>query len=185
MILSGLFKRLSTLLFPHPILIQKELDRRAGKKVMKSVMRKRFTEEEDEIIRQNLDPDKPNWNKIAELVGNGRTAKSCKDRWFDALAPYIERSPWTEEDKELLDKLVKKYGPKYTLIAKFFKGRTGHQVKNTYVTYLKLKERDPNKEIKDIKDNLDNEGTIPVTFEEFDGIKAQLLEEIKQEKPKK
>ena len=178
-------KKISTLLFPHPKLIQKELDRRAGKKVMQSITRKRFTKEEDEIIMEHLDAEAPDWKMIAQLVGNGRTPKSCKDRWFDALAPYIDRSPWTQEDKELLVKLVRKYGPKYTLIAKFFKGRTGHQVKNMYITYMKIKEMDPNKELNDIKENLEAfDPTIPVTFDEFNGIRAQLLEELKTEKQK-
>ncbi|KAE8709644.1 Myb domain protein 52 isoform 2 [Hibiscus syriacus] len=57
---------------------------------------------EDERLRELVERYGPhNWNAIAEKL-QGRSGKSCRLRWFNQLDPRINRSPFTEEEEELL-----------------------------------------------------------------------------------
>ena len=100
---------------------------------------KRFTQEVDEIIKQNYCGEKTHWKQNGELLG--RTPKSCKDRWNNKLSPKIDNSDCKYNDLLLLDKLVSRYGPKYSRLAGFFPGRNGYQLKNQYSTFLRQKKR--------------------------------------------
>jgi len=90
------------------------------------------------------------WSKIASVM-KGRTGKQIRDRYINSLKPGIRQEAWTPAEDELLIRLYRKIGNKWSKIAHCLKGRTENQVKNRFRTYLKRKIR------KSVFENLDSE----------------------------
>jgi len=52
----------------------------------------------------------------------------CLHRWQKVLNPDLIKGPWTQEEDDLLAKMVQQYGPKHwSLIASALPGRIGKQ----------------------------------------------------------
>lgn len=63
----------------------------------------------------------------------GRTDNQCRERWFRAINPNINRGPWTEEEDENIIKYIARCGFKWTFIAKCLgTRRTDSAVKNRW-----------------------------------------------------
>ena len=77
-----------------------------------------------------------NWKKIAEALP-GRTDVQCLHRWQKVLNPELVKGPWTEEEDNLVLKLVAEYGPqKWTHIAEHLPGRIGKQCRERWHNHL-------------------------------------------------
>lgn len=64
------------------------------------------------------------WIKVAEVVP-GRDDTRCRDKWVRSLDPSLKTDSWTEEEDQLLLKLVDKFGAgHWAQIAQFLHGRT-------------------------------------------------------------
>lgn len=92
--------------------------------------RAKFTPEEDEELTRLVgvkgDSD---WKAIAEAM-QSRTVRQCKERWINYLSPTLDKSPWKEEEDQLLNEKYKELGSKWRLIAQSFPNRTEISVKN-------------------------------------------------------
>ena len=98
--------------------------------------RKLFTKEEDEKIKKLTEKyGTKQWNLIATFV-EGRTPKQCRDRYCNYLFPGIFSGEWSIEEDELLIKLYKRYGPRWTVLQRSFPYRSANTIKNRWDFFL-------------------------------------------------
>ncbi|GAB2277218.1 hypothetical protein Dimus_011925 [Dionaea muscipula] len=92
-----------------------------------------WTEEEDHLLRKCIEQyGEGKWHRVPLLAGLNRCRKSCRLRWLNYLRPNIRRGRFTEEEVELIIKLHKLLGNRWSLIAGRLPGRTANDVKNVY-----------------------------------------------------
>ena len=80
-----------------------------------------------------------NWKKVAEALP-GRTDVQCLHRWQKVLNPELVKGPWTEEEDNLVLRLVAENGAqKWTHIAEHLPGRIGKQCRERWHNHLNPK----------------------------------------------
>ena len=110
--------------------------------------RKLFTQEEDELILKTIEKiGHTKWSIIAKFIP-GRCSRQIRERWINYLDPTINKGPFTEEEDNLLYKIVKERGTQWNSIVPFFPGRTEVSIKNRW---NKIRSKIP--ELKEIKSN--------------------------------
>ena len=99
---------------------------------MKHKPKQKFSEDEDrkitELVRMN---GERGWRRIAENIP-GRTARQCRERWKNYLSPKVSLDPWTNEEDELLKRLITEMGQQWSKMASFFPKRTDVTIKNRW-----------------------------------------------------
>lgn len=114
----------------------------------KGTPRHKFTQEEDdrlrEIVRRLGDN---NWGEVAAELGT-RSARQCRERYKNYLSPNLKNEPWTDAEDDLLREKYKEYGARWSIIANFFETRSDVNIKNrwTQLTNRSIRERDIQKE---------------------------------------
>jgi Myb-like DNA-binding domain len=63
------------------------------------------------------------WVVIASRLGS-RTGKQCRERWHNHVNPILNKSPFTLEEEEAIERLYAELGPKWAEIAKKLPGRS-------------------------------------------------------------
>ncbi|XP_072323747.1 myb-related protein A isoform X4 [Scyliorhinus torazame] len=93
--------------------------------------------DEDEKLKKLVEEHgTEDWNFIANHFLN-RTDVQCQHRWQKVLNPELIKGPWTKEEDQKVIELVQKYGPKrWSLIAKYLKGRIGKQCRERWHNHL-------------------------------------------------
>jgi hypothetical protein len=99
----------------------------------------RFSPKEDAVIMSAKMADPPeSWNTIAKRLKR-RTARQCRDRWMQYLAPEINSGPWTPEEDQLLVDKINEIGTIWVAMKPSFKGRSDIALKNRWNSHIKSK----------------------------------------------
>ena len=135
-----------------------------------------WNEEEDEKLFENVRKfGAKNWSHIAQALP-GRIGKQCRERWHNHLNPDIKKNKWTEEEDQAIIEAHKKYGNKWSEIAKYLPGRTDNHIKNRFNSTLKRKMKQYDKLEKDTQQTITMNGPAdaPCPTEELTKDMAQL-----------
>ncbi|GLT28817.1 hypothetical protein SLA2020_037210 [Shorea laevis] len=90
-----------------------------------------WTEEEDDILKKCVQRyGEGKWCRVPMKAGLNRCRKSCRLRWLNYLKPNIKRGKFEDDEVELIVRLHKLLGNRWTLIAGRLPGRTANDVKN-------------------------------------------------------
>lgn len=127
-------------MLPQPIVNQSqqkmEIIGNKEKKESKKKIRDPFTSSEDEMLKKLVDMyGTKQWRIIASMLP-GRTPKQCRDRYTNYLTPGFFRGEWSNNEDMLLMKLFSMYGPKWSLLKKFFPNRSSNCIKNRWTYFL-------------------------------------------------
>ncbi|KAJ8766673.1 hypothetical protein K2173_004497 [Erythroxylum novogranatense] len=79
------------------------------------------------------------WRDLPQKAGLKRCGKSCRLRWLNYLRPDIKRGNISVEEEELIVRLHKLLGNRWSLIAGRLPGRTDNEIKNYWNTNLRKK----------------------------------------------
>ena len=96
-----------------------------------------WSPEEDDLLKTGIKQFGPKkWSDVARFVPT-RTAKQCRERWFNRLSPELKHGPFEAwEDKIILEK-QKDIGKKWSVIAQLLPGRSPGAIKNRWYSGLK------------------------------------------------
>jgi len=95
-----------------------------------------WTKEEDDQLRAAVAAcPSMDWLLISINVP-GKSVFNCRHRWLRYLNPALKKGHWTNEEDQMLVKLIAELGPKYTEIAAHLQGRTGKQCRNRWLMTL-------------------------------------------------
>jgi pre-mRNA-splicing factor CDC5/CEF1 len=90
---------------------------------------------EDEILKAAIMKYGLNqWSRISSLLVR-KSAKQCKERWYEWLDPQIKKTEWTQEEEEKLLQLAKMFPCQWRTIAPII-GRTAFQSMEHYEKLL-------------------------------------------------
>ncbi|KAJ0235003.1 Transcription factor MYB82 [Hirschfeldia incana] len=96
--------------------------------------------EEDTILRSYIETHgEGNWADISRNSGLKRGGKSCRLRWKNYLRPNIKRGGMSPQEQDLIIRMHKLLGNRWSLIAGRLPGRTDNEVKNYWNTHLNKK----------------------------------------------
>ncbi|KAK6945135.1 SANT/Myb domain [Dillenia turbinata] len=96
--------------------------------------------EEDLLIKNYIETHgEGNWATVSKRSGLMRGGKSCRLRWKNHLRPNIKRGRMSEEEEDLIIRMHKLLGNRWSLIAGRLPGRTDNEVKNYWNTRLNRK----------------------------------------------
>ncbi|KAF3445422.1 hypothetical protein FNV43_RR10598 [Rhamnella rubrinervis] len=99
-----------------------------------------WTKEEDDLLKKCVEKyGEGKWHQVPSKAGLNRCRKSCRLRWLNYLKADIRRGEFTVDEVDLLLRLHKLLGNRWSLIAGRLPGRTANDVKNYWNTHLRKK----------------------------------------------
>ncbi|CAM8895383.1 unnamed protein product [Rhodiola kirilowii] len=99
-----------------------------------------WTPEEDQRLAQVIETQGPKrWKSIATKAGLNRCGKSCRLRWMNYLRPNIKRGNISAQEEDLILRLHKLLGNRWSLISGRLPGRTDNEIKNYWNSHLSKK----------------------------------------------
>ncbi|GLJ44068.1 hypothetical protein SUGI_0919110 [Cryptomeria japonica] len=97
-----------------------------------------WTPVEDCLLKQHIQlHGEGHWSTIPKTTGLLRCGRSCRLRWMNHLRPNLKRGNISRDEEELIIKLRKLLGNRWSLIAGRMSGRTDNEVKNYWYSRLK------------------------------------------------
>ncbi|CAK9145381.1 unnamed protein product [Ilex paraguariensis] len=110
------------------------------KEVMPQLKKGLWKPEEDLILKKYVETyGEGKWATVSHRAGLMRGGKSCRLRWKNYLRPNIKLGGMSEDEKDLIIRLHKLLGNRWSLIAGRLPGRTDNEVKNYWNTHLNKK----------------------------------------------
>ncbi|KAI3831898.1 hypothetical protein MKX03_022270 [Papaver bracteatum] len=99
-----------------------------------------WTATEDKILSDYIKKHgEGGWRNLPTKAGLKRCGKSCRLRWLNYLRPDIKRGNISSDEEELIIRLHKLLGNRWSLIAGRLPGRTDNEIKNYWNTNLAKK----------------------------------------------
>ncbi|XP_027929996.1 transcription factor MYB90-like [Vigna unguiculata] len=99
-----------------------------------------WSQTEDERLRECVQLyGEGKWHLVPQRSGLNRCRKSCRLRWLNYLKPNIKRGDFSEDEVDLIIRLHKLLGNRWSLIAGRIPGRTSNDVKNYWNTNMRRK----------------------------------------------
>nr|WJZ68982.1 MYBSG6-4 [Gorteria diffusa] len=128
-----------------------------------------WTAEEDKLLKNCIEKyGEGKWHLVPGKAGLNRCRKSCRLRWLNYLRPNIKRGDFGEDEVDLILRLHKLLGNRWSLIAGRIPGRTANDVKNYWNTHLRSRPKQQKVKPKDDGPSQDTTVTIikpqPHTF---------------------
>ncbi|XP_026396633.1 transcription factor MYB113-like [Papaver somniferum] len=97
-----------------------------------------WAEEEDQLLRECIKKyGQGKWHQVPLRAGLNRCRKSCRLRWLNYLHPNIKRGEFKPDETDLIIRMHKLLGNRWSLIAGRLPGRTANDIKNYFNTHLK------------------------------------------------
>ncbi|XP_073042335.1 transcription repressor MYB5 [Primulina eburnea] len=104
------------------------------------VKRGPWTAEEDEILADYVKREgEGRWRMLPKKAGLLRCGKSCRLRWMNYLRPSLKHGNISSDEEDLILRLHRLLGNRWSLIAGRIPGRTDNEIKNYWNTYLSKK----------------------------------------------
>ncbi|XP_047311984.1 transcription factor MYB1-like [Impatiens glandulifera] len=107
-----------------------------------------WTAMEDKILEEHINVHgEGKWKHLPKRAGLKRCGKSCRLRWLNYLRPDIKRGNITDDEEDLIIRLHKLLGNRWSLIARRLPGRTDNEIKNYWNTIIRKRTNNqpPNK----------------------------------------
>ncbi|XP_058072201.1 transcription factor MYB114-like [Magnolia sinica] len=102
-----------------------------------------WTEEEDLLLKRCVEKyGEGKWRHVPARAGLNRCRKSCRLRWLNYLRPNIKRGDFAVDEVDLIIRLHKLLGNRWSLIAGRIPGRTANDIKNFWNSHLSKKLND-------------------------------------------
>ncbi|XP_020584039.1 transcription repressor MYB5-like [Phalaenopsis equestris] len=99
-----------------------------------------WTAREDALLTSYIqNHGEGNWRSLPKLAGLLRCGKSCRLRWMNYLRPDIKRGNISPEEEDLIIRLHRLLGNRWSLIAGRLPGRTDNEIKNYWNSHLSKK----------------------------------------------
>ncbi|XP_043692186.1 transcription repressor MYB5-like [Telopea speciosissima] len=99
-----------------------------------------WTPEEDELLANYIKREgEGRWRTLPKRAGLLRCGKSCRLRWMNYLRPSVKRGQIAPDEEDLILRLHRLLGNRWSLIAGRIPGRTDNEIKNYWNTHLSKK----------------------------------------------